>query len=442
MAKNKKKVVSAVVGLALMATVVGVGSGYIINNKDKVSNFYKGESVKPIEPTPVEETLSYAVKYMVDDEEIIRQVPIGSYPIPPAVYKEGYKFLGWLYNDILVDVTEIIVNRNFTLVASFARKCTINYTFGEETKSFTILEGEQLKMSKFKYSVPDGYDFDGWTLDGKNVIDITELDIHEDIALIAKLTQVHSVTYSFNGHEQSSYVRNGEFAEKTLDLMGYKFLGWTLDGENVIDLTTYPITQDTIFIAKLEEVENVVLNLEFTEEQKAVILRNGKNTAKGGANIDIALMTYERDLGHLNVIFNAQDKTRTSMTTYFRVPIEITSVEELTADYIYEIFNSNIETKQILSFYEISHFSSEYYQNNISSVYEINGVEYSIEEIKINLSTSRDGDKYYLAYDLFTLKDNKPTMTSVGRTDITISSTEELNNIAEYLPQILDGYKN
>ena len=93
----------------------------------------------------------------------------------------------------------------------------------------------------------------GWYI-GEEKIDVANYSIMEDTIFTAKFEDiVYVVTIEIDGETKTQTVNHGEylnFEEPTKE--GYTYLGLSLDGVNITDLTTYPITQDLTLIALFE----------------------------------------------------------------------------------------------------------------------------------------------------------------------------------------------
>ena len=87
------------------------------------------------------------------------------------------------------------------------------------------------------------------------------LKTYEEFVEEIKLADKKVVTYEYDGYTFGLQRYNeGEtlsLIENPVDTENIKFLGWTLDGETVIDLTNYTVTDNVTFIAKISKSLNV-----------------------------------------------------------------------------------------------------------------------------------------------------------------------------------------
>jgi len=100
-------------------------------------------------------------------------------------------------------------------------------------------------------AAPTGnWTFVGWSLDGVTVIDPTAIPVFTDINFYAVINC--EVTFDVNGEIFTQTVLQNSFAvapDSFYTPLGCVLAGWSLDGENVIDISAYPITANTVFTA-------------------------------------------------------------------------------------------------------------------------------------------------------------------------------------------------
>ena len=102
----------------------------------------------------------------------------------------------------------------------------------------------------------ESYIFDGWTIAGSTeIIDPFTYSVTEDIEFVASIRKYKVITFTVDDEVVStqSIVTDDELQLPTEPTKEhYIFLGWSVDGINVIDLTSYSFTQDTNLIAVFE----------------------------------------------------------------------------------------------------------------------------------------------------------------------------------------------
>lgn len=206
---------------------------------------------------------TYVVKFDTDggssiSNQIVNKGEMVNKPKEPT--KEGYKFVNW-YNDDVVYNFSLKVYKDLVLTAKWekveekpeeTKKPTTNtpkpstaptkkeYTItfdsngGSGIKSKTANEGS--KVSKPNEPQRNGYKFICWTLNG-NEYDFDK-EVNENITLVAKwekiVKNVYTIKFNSNGGSNinEQVIEDGNKVLKPSDPTrnGYKFVGWTLDG--------------------------------------------------------------------------------------------------------------------------------------------------------------------------------------------------------------------
>ena len=101
----------------------------------------------------------------------------------------------------------------------------------------------------------DNYIFDGWTVAGStDIIDPFTYSILEDVEFVASIRKYKVITFTVDD-EVVSTQRIFTYSELEVPIpekAHYTFLGWSLDGENIIDLSSFSFTTDVNLIAIFE----------------------------------------------------------------------------------------------------------------------------------------------------------------------------------------------
>ncbi|MDY4849533.1 MAG: InlB B-repeat-containing protein [Bacilli bacterium] len=167
-----------------------------------------------------------------------------------AYSKADVRFLGWYDNENKLVETNavysfIMPNYDYTLEAKW-NYFTVNYVLNGGTNSSSNPTSYTIDSSKIALQEPTrtGYDFTGWTYNGRTV---TEIDPNwiENITLVANWN-VHdySITYELNGgtndsSNPSSYtIESSTITLKDATRTGYNFDGWYKDSAFTHRITT------------------------------------------------------------------------------------------------------------------------------------------------------------------------------------------------------------
>ena len=237
---------------------------YVIFNYWKRNDVQTDPSTTPItEDTTfiADVTYKYDVKFMLDNSTYNSQIVTeGENPTKPATdpTKEGYTFLGWSLNGVdVVDPTTVTVEDDTTFTALFVQMFTV--TFNDGTSQTTQSAQNGSYATKPTDPEKEGYIFKGWTIDGTNIIDPTTIVITQDTTFMALFTELFTVTFNDGTSQTTQSVENGGYATKPTDPTkeGYTFLGWSLNGVDVIDPATVTIEEDTTFTALFVQVYTV-----------------------------------------------------------------------------------------------------------------------------------------------------------------------------------------
>lgn len=237
-------------------------------------------------------TYKHLVKFMSDDDVIASEIiaedmsPI----LPTNPTKEGYEFLGWSLNGSdVVDVENYHTLSDITFTAKFVKLYTVTFIYdGSINSTQSVREGGYATYVPIKnttYKI-----FNGWTFENK-VIDVTKKEITRDTIFIADLTYSYDVTFMLCDDIYSTQVViKDTFATLPTNPTkeGYEFLGWSSDGEHIVDIETYVIRGNTTFTAKLSRLcvvkfiyEENILDLQYVKKgERATYVEAGESIYK------------------------------------------------------------------------------------------------------------------------------------------------------------------
>ena len=160
-------------------------------------------------------------------------------------------FNHWTVNGVEIDLSTYKISQNTKIVADVTYRYKTEFIVNDEVYNSQIVTLNDYATLPINPSIT-GYDFDGWTLNGIDLVDPTTIEITKDTQFIAKLTKLHKVKfYCENELIDEQIVRNGNFVEyfePTLE--NAIFNGWTVN-DIFVDLTTYKIVAETVVIADL-----------------------------------------------------------------------------------------------------------------------------------------------------------------------------------------------
>lgn len=198
-------------------------------------------------------TKLHTVTFMVEDKVVSTQsVRNGEFATNVEVENTDYKvFNGWKVNNTLIDVGSYKITSATTIIADITYSYDVKFLVDNETFNSQIIVKNKNAIIPTE-PTKQGYEFDGWTLDGVNIIDVSKYNITSNTNFIAKFTKIYEVNFVIDDEiVDSQSVRNGNFANfiSSPNQNCREFLGWYVLDEK-IDVTKYSITNDTVFIAK------------------------------------------------------------------------------------------------------------------------------------------------------------------------------------------------
>ena len=160
-------------------------------------------------------------------------------------------FNGWKVNDEFVDLSTYSISTNTKFVADITYKHKVSFVSnGQTIESKFIVTGSKTTAPDMNR---DGYEFDGWTVNGKDIVDVSNYEISKDTTFTAVWTQIHTITFLYENEIVSTQkIRNGEYAENvSISSTTYKqFNGWTVNNA-IVNVSNYKISSSVVFTASI-----------------------------------------------------------------------------------------------------------------------------------------------------------------------------------------------
>lgn len=164
---------------------------------------------------------------------------------------ESIIFNYWMVDGVEIDLSTYPITESTKFVANITKKHQAKFIVDGEEYSLAYYSGNDTLIVP-ENPVKDGYAFDGWSLNGVDIIEIPTT-ISQDTTYHAVFTKLHNVTFIYEGEVLNTQsIRNGEFAENVVvENTEYKiFNGWKYN-DIVTDVTTISILSETTFIADI-----------------------------------------------------------------------------------------------------------------------------------------------------------------------------------------------
>lgn len=216
----------------------------------------------------------FVVTFMFDDTVYsILLVPDGEkVQIENPKSTEYTIFLGWSLSldGELIDLNEIEITADTVIYAKIIRKYDVNFILDYEVYEHHIIERGDTITATTPPSTNKRV-FKGWSLDGVNVIDVTNYPITEHRTFFAVVETRHEVKFIYTRHNpyQSTYTLSTQYIGKSDTISvptpptfnGYTFNGWLVNGATrVSNPATYDLKGDTVFTASYTAKHTSVSN--------------------------------------------------------------------------------------------------------------------------------------------------------------------------------------
>lgn len=210
-------------------------------------------------------TYSYDVKFYVDNTEYDNQiVQFGDKAnVPTVPTKQGYTFLGWSLNkNEIVDVSTVVINENTNFYALFVQQFTVQFVYEDDVVSTQSINNGEYASSPAVESTTYKI-FNGWKVNG-TFVDVDTYKIVGATIFVADITYKYDVTFMVDNEEyDNQIVVSGQYATLPTNPIkdGYKFLGWSINNQDIVDISSYEIQSNVVIYAIFEKVI-VMVNLD------------------------------------------------------------------------------------------------------------------------------------------------------------------------------------
>lgn len=255
------------------STTYIIFEGWTVNGADvTLSNYPLTTNTEFVAKVTYRYNVSFVANDVTTSSQIVTLNECATVPANPT--REGYSFAGWLVNGTVVDPTTYLITQDTTFVAKWTQVHTVQYVAED-----VVLDTQS--VNNCEYSTPYNYTstaykvFKGWQVNGVDV-DPTTYPITQDTIFTAKLLYKYDVQFKVDNavYGDLQIVARNEYATVPTapEKAKYMFKGWSVDGANIVDISTYKITQNTTFIAVFREMFTVqyMANDELLDSQDVV----------------------------------------------------------------------------------------------------------------------------------------------------------------------------
>ena len=268
----------------------------------------------------------------------------------------------WTVNGEQIDLSTYQFTTNTKVVANVTYKYDVKFMVDNAEHN------AQIVTSGTTATVPteptkSGYEFDGWSLNGVDIVDVTQQTVTANVTYYAVFTQLHTVTFIYEDDTiDTQTVRNGEYATDVdvEDTTNKIFNGWLLNGATV-DVSTYKILGTTVFTADITYKYNVVFKVDNADYVTQLIVKNGYATTPTAPTKD----GYEFNGWSLNGVDIVEPST-------VQITADTTFTAVFTEMYVVTILDKNNEvlfTQKVSTGNNVLSSSSNSVRLNGSSIY-------------------------------------------------------------------------
>ena len=127
-------------------------------------------------------------------------------------------FNGWKVDNQFIDLSTFTINENTKIVADLTYKYDVIFKVDNSTYNSQIIEKNNY-AAKPTNPTKAGYEFDGWSTDNVNIIEVSTNSIVANTTYHAVFTKLHTVSFVYEDTTKSTQtIRNGNTATSVLVL--------------------------------------------------------------------------------------------------------------------------------------------------------------------------------------------------------------------------------
>lgn len=188
-------------------------------------------------------------------------------------------FNGWTVDGEPIDLATYRITANTKIVADVTHKYEVNFMVdGENYHNEIVLKNANVTPPAAP--TKNGYVFEGWTIDGNSVVNLTTYTVTQNVTFTAKFTKQYSVVFKYEDTTlKNETVKSGNYATAPeTNSTAYKvFNGWKVNGV-AVNVSEYRITADTVFVADITYKYDVKFIADGKMHNTQIVERNGKPT--------------------------------------------------------------------------------------------------------------------------------------------------------------------
>ena len=322
----------------------------------------------------------YDVTFVTDgnayNSQIVTKNAYASLPTNPV--KSGYEFDGWTIDNVIIDVSSYPITETTIFTAKFTRVYTVTFTYEDEIiSSQTVRNGSKATLPNVANTTHKV--FNGWLLNDK-ITDVSNYIVSSNLNFVASITYKYDVNFMVDGtNVKSDLVIKGQFASAPANpsKSGYEFLGWSVNGVDIINPSSYAITQKTTFMALFQAFVTVTFAYEDNTINTQKIL---PNTYASNVNVDSTDKKVFKgwSLDGTNIV-NVESTPITSDTRFIAV-----------IDYFYNV-KLVVDNKTVYDQLQAKNSNINYSADMVKDYHIFNGWYFNNSQVNLaNIKVSQD----------------------------------------------------
>ena len=181
----------------------------------------------------------------------------------------------WTVDNVRIDLSTYVFTETTRVIANVTYKNKVEFLVDGSPIDIQYVDNGNMAILPINPSKV-GYEFDGWTTNGSTLVDVSNTEITTDTNFIAKFTKLYEVNFIYEDEVISSQIiRNGNIAQNvTIENTTYKiFNGWKTNG-TYVDISSYKIVSDTVFVADITYMYDVVFIVEDNVYNSQIVSMN------------------------------------------------------------------------------------------------------------------------------------------------------------------------
>jgi len=197
-----------------------------------------------------------------------------------------FEFLGWTVDgENIINLSNFTLTANTVFVGKVINKYDVKFMYDGAQYANQIIA-----QNGFASVIPPNdtqyKEFKGWSVDGSTIINLAAYPITAPTTFYGVMDNSYDITFKVLGEVYNQQVvKFGHYAAapNAPVLAEYNFIGWSVDGITVIDVSAYPVSNALTFFAVVEQKTYSVSFVSNGATVKTQTVNHGSNAAAPNA---------------------------------------------------------------------------------------------------------------------------------------------------------------